>query len=299
MGLTTLEPTASVDDVVAIIERDGGVIIRDFLNASELATLKADIEPKLDELTAFGVNDEFLGKKTRRLGGVLRHTRAADVIVRHPLYSRTASRFLQIPESVWFGDERNEVVPSMQVGVTQVISIHPGEGAQPLHRDDSVWQWRHPEGGRQARVQIMLAVSEFTAENGGTLVIPGSHKWDDERGPKREEAINTEMAPGSALIWIGATYHGGGTNTSDSPRTGLSMSWDLGYLRQEENHYLAMPVEIAKELPEDIRRAIGYETCPPYMGWVDINGSMSEPHALLDTDADRTAQPSSETAAAV
>nr|WP_218680930.1 phytanoyl-CoA dioxygenase family protein [Rhodococcus qingshengii] len=298
MGLTTLEPTASVDDVVTVIERDGGVIIRDFINSDQLAVIKNDIDPQLDEL-AFGIDEDFAGKKTRRLGGVLKHTRGADVIVRNPLYAETASRFLQIPEHVFFGEERVETTPSMQVGVSQVISIYPGEGAQPLHRDDSVWQWRHPKGGRQARVQIMLAVSDFTADNGGTLVIPGSHLWDDERAPRRDEALNTEMEAGSALIWIGATYHGGGTNNTDTPRTGLSLSWDLGYLRQEENHYLTMPVEVAKGLPEDIQRAIGYETCPPFMGWVEIEGVMRDPHSLLEDDFDRNAQASNITKAAV
>ncbi|WP_274008958.1 phytanoyl-CoA dioxygenase family protein, partial [Escherichia coli] len=76
--------------------------------------------------------------------------------------------------------------PDIQVGVTQAIQIHPGQGVQPLHRDDSVWLWRHPGYNREARVQIMIAITDFSEENGGTLVIPGSHKWDDERMPKQE-----------------------------------------------------------------------------------------------------------------
>jgi len=292
MGLTTLEPNASVDDVLAVIERDGGVIIRDLLTADQLARLKTDLDRLLDDL-GFGVDPDFSGVKTRRLGSVLRHTRHADPVVRHPLYAETASRILQIPEYLWFGEDRVEVVPSKQIGVTQVIQIHPGEGDQPLHRDDAVWQWRHPEGGRQARVQIMLAVSDFTAENGGTLVIPGSHKWDDERAPKRDEAVPTEMTAGSALIWIGGTFHAGGRNASDAPRTGLTMSWDLGYLRQEENHYLTMPADVARALPEDIQRAIGYEASPPFMGWVEIDGVMRDPHVLLEDDFDRNLQATS------
>ncbi|WP_370185268.1 phytanoyl-CoA dioxygenase family protein [Rhodococcus wratislaviensis] len=298
MGLTTLNPRTTVDEVIAVIERDGGVIVRDFLTADQLAALNADLEPELDALP-FGIDPDFSGKRTRRLGGVFGHTRAADVIVRNPLYSGAAAHYLQIPEHVWFGEDRVETVPSMQVGLSQVISIHPGEGAQPLHRDDAAWQWRHPEGGRQARVQIMVALTDFTAENGGTLVIPGSHRWDDERSPKRTEAINTVMPAGSALIWIGATYHGGGTNNTDRPRTGLSLSWDLGYLRQEENQYLTIPVEKAKHLPEDIQRALGYEACPPLMGWVEVEGVMRDPHVLLEDDFDRNAQASTGTRTAV
>ncbi|UTT50903.1 MULTISPECIES: phytanoyl-CoA dioxygenase family protein [Rhodococcus] len=289
MGLTTLEPTASVGEVVAVIEDDGGVIIRDFLSAEALAGLEADLRPILDSL-AFGVDEDFAGKKTRRLGGVFKHTRHADEVVRNPLYRQTAERFLAIPERVWFGEDAVEVVPTLQVGVTQVIEIHPGEGAQPLHRDDAVWQWRHPEGGRQARVQIMIAISDFTEENGGTLVVPGSHKWDDTRAPKRDEAVSTVMTAGSALIWIGSTYHGGGDNNSRSPRTGLTLSFDLGYLRQEENHYLVLPQEQARMLPDDIAKLVGYQACPPFMGWVEVGGVMRDPHVLLEDEIDPSAQ---------
>ncbi|AWH90934.1 phytanoyl-CoA dioxygenase family protein [Dietzia lutea] len=284
MGLTTLEPTSSVEEVVSVIERDGGVIIRDFCDAATLAGIKADLGPILESLP-FGIDPEFSGTKTRRLGGIFKHTRHADPIIRNPLYRETAERFLCIPELIWVGDDRLEVAPTIQVGVTQLISIHPGEGAQPLHRDDSVWQWRHVEGGRQARVQIMVAVSDFTADNGGTLVIPGSHRWDDERAPGRDEAVSTVMPAGSALIFIGGTYHGGGNNHTDDPRIGLTMSLDLGYLRQEENQYLTIPVEQARELPTDIQKIIGYQGCPPTMGWVETDGVMRDPHVLLEEEA--------------
>ncbi|MEN0139509.1 MAG: phytanoyl-CoA dioxygenase family protein [Rhodococcus sp. (in: high G+C Gram-positive bacteria)] len=289
MELTTVEPTATVDEVVAVIERDGGIIIRDFLDPATLADLSADLGPVVDALP-FGVDEEFSGTRTRRLGGIFKHTRHADTVVRNPLYRETAERFLCIPETIWLGEDRVEVTPTVQVGVTQLIAIYPGEGAQPLHRDDSVWQWRHPEGGRQARVQIMVAVSDFTAENGGTLVIPGSHRWDDERAPKRGEAVPTVMPAGSALIFIGGTYHGGGTNSTDDPRIGLTMSLDLGYLRQEENQYLTIPVEEARALPTDIQKIVGYEACPPTMGWVETDGVMRDPHVLLEDEFDSSAQ---------
>ncbi|MGA4816153.1 phytanoyl-CoA dioxygenase family protein [Pseudomonas aeruginosa] len=54
--------------------------------------------------------------------------------------------------------------------------------SQPLHGDDALL-WRHPQYGREARLQLMLAVHDFTEENGATRVIPGSHQWDDERVP--------------------------------------------------------------------------------------------------------------------
>mgnify|MGYP003587811740 FL=1 len=127
----------------------------------------------------------------------------------------------------------------------------------------------------------MVAVSEFTKANGATLVIPGSHRWDDERAPKMEEAVPTEMAAGDALLWVGSTYHGGGTNSSDAPRTGLTMAYDLALLRQEENHYLSLPIEPVRQFPEELQRLLGWSCSTTNMGWVEWDGIMQDPHQLL------------------
>jgi ectoine hydroxylase-related dioxygenase (phytanoyl-CoA dioxygenase family) len=127
----------------------------------------------------------------------------------------------------------------------------------------------------------MVAVTDFTAENGGTMVVPGSHKWDDDRGPRVDEAVPTVMSAGSALIWVGGTFHGGGTNTSDSNRIGLTIGLDLGYLRQEENAYLTYSTEVVKNFDEDIQHLLGWSVCPPGTGFVEYEGTMADPIFLL------------------
>ncbi len=90
------------------------------------------------------------------------------------------------------------------------------------------------------------------------------------------------MAAGSAIVFLGSTYHAGGANRSDGPRTGLTITLDLGFLRQEENQYLVVPREIVLGYPERIQRLLGYNACPPLMGWVEIDGQMNDPHVLLE-----------------
>jgi ectoine hydroxylase-related dioxygenase (phytanoyl-CoA dioxygenase family) len=277
--LTTLEPTATLEEAIAVVERDGGVIVKDFFDHATVAELRAEIDAAMAG-TPWG-QDDFSGHRTKRLYGVFQHTRHAATAVRHPVYAGIASHFLEIPQTGFFGEDQIELAPSYGVGVSSIIAIHPGEGAQPLHRDDGVWQWRHPDGYRQARVQIMVAVTDFTAENGGTMVVPGSHKWDDDRGPKVDEAVPTEMTAGSALIWVGGTFHGGGTNSSDSSRIGLTIGLDLGFLRQEENAYLTYPAEIVKGFDEDIQRLLGWSVCAPGTGFVEHQGVMADPIFLL------------------
>lgn len=285
MALTTLDSSASAAEAIAIIERDGGVIIKDYLDAQALAELRTDLTPALDKI-GWG-RDDFSGAKTRRLGGVFKHSRHAITVADQPHLVAAAKHFFEVPSKMWFGEAENELTSGYQLGVTQVIEIHPGEGAQPLHRDDSVWQWKHVEGGRQARLQVMVAVTDFTAENGGTLVIPGSHKWyDPNRAPKMEEAIPTEMEAGSALIFIGGVYHAGGTNNTDKPRMGFTLTYDLSWLRQEENHYLTYPLKFVKTLPEHIQGLLGYRAAPPLLGWVEIDGVMCDPSQLLSDEGD-------------
>lgn len=277
--LTTLEATSTIEEAVAVVERDGGVIVRDFFDGDTIAELRADIDAAMAS-SSWG-QDDFSGRRTKRLYGIFQHTRHAATAVRHPHYAGLAKHFLEVPVPVYVGDDQVELTPSYTVGVSSIIDIHPGEGAQPLHRDDAVWQWRHPEGYRQARVQIMVAVTDFTAENGGTMVVPGSHLWDDNRGPRVDEAVPTEMSAGSALIWVGGTFHGGGTNTSDSNRIGLTIGLDLGFLRQEENAYLTYPPEVVKTFDEDIQQLLGWSVCAPGTGFIEYQGTMADPIFLL------------------
>jgi ectoine hydroxylase-related dioxygenase (phytanoyl-CoA dioxygenase family) len=159
-----------------------------------------------------------------------------------------------------------------------------------LHRDDAVFLWRHPTYGREARLQIMVALSDFTADNGATLVIPRSHLWDDDRRPERSEAIPAVMQAGSALLFLGSTYHGGGENcTADQVRTGLTTGLDLSFLRQEENMYLSLPADVVRSYPDEIQRLLGWSAGRNFLGWIEIDGQMTDPIVLLQDAAAQSA----------
>ena len=144
----------------------------------------------------------------------------------------------------------------LRIGSCTGIEILPGETAQVLHRDDGIYPISIQ--GMELQVSAMWALDDFTRENGATHVLPGSH-----RGPPRsgnvEHTVQATMAKGSLLLYLGSVLHGGGANRTDAPRMGLINTYSLGWLRQEENHYLAIPREIADSYPERIRRLMGYE----------------------------------------
>ena len=68
------------------------------------------------------------------------------------------------------------------------------------------------------------------------------------------------MPAGSALFYLGSTWHGAGANRSDEARMGVITVYSLGWLRQEANQYLSIPMELARAFDERMRRLLGYTT---------------------------------------
>lgn len=276
-GLTKLPNTATIDDVLECFERDGGCIVENMLQKSTLDGLWEDLRAELD-VTPNG-EGHFVGNQTRRVSGLFNRSKHMQDLITQPHFYGAAERLLCKPFKYWLNDIQYESTPSLQVSLTQAIMIMPGQGLQPLHRDDIAHHRRHP--GPDSQVQVLYALSEYSEANGATRVIPGSHKWDDDRAPTYEESVPAEMNPGDGLIYLGSTYHGGGQNTTvDRPRTAIATTLVLGYLRQEENSYIALPRDRVREYPERIQRLLGWSTNPPFCGWIE----MRDPNYLVASD---------------
>ncbi len=105
----------------------------------------------------------------------------------------------------------------------------------------------------------MVALVDFTADNGSTLIVPGSHRWEAGRQATPDEIVPAEMPAGSAVVYLGSTIHAGGANiTRGAWRRGLHLSYVLGWLRTEENHYLSTPADQAFALPRGAQELLGY-----------------------------------------
>ena len=143
-----------------------------------------------------------------------------------------------------------------QLHLGQVIRIMPGQAAQPIHRDR--WAWGARLRGVEPQLNTIWALTDFTTDNGATQVVPGSSEWPDDRKAEPDEITQAVMDAGSVLIYTGTVFHGGGENRSDGDRTGLNITYTLGWLRQEENQYLSCPPEIARTLDPELQALIGY-----------------------------------------
>ncbi len=133
-----------------------------------------------------------------------------------------------------------------------------------------------PEPKPELQLASVIALVDFTAANGATRVFPGSHQWEAGRYPTNEEAVVADMPAGSAIVYLGSTFHGGGAHRGSEPRRGVHLSYTLGWLRTEENNYLAVPPELACRLPRQCQEVLGYavhdaiERGGGYLGMLDL-----------------------------
>jgi ectoine hydroxylase-related dioxygenase (phytanoyl-CoA dioxygenase family) len=77
------------------------------------------------------------------------------------------------------------------------------------------------------------------------------------------------MARGSVLVYNGRVYHGGGENRSEAVRMGVNLTYCVSWVRQEENQYLSVPPEVARTLPVDLLKLMGYDRGAYALGYVD------------------------------
>jgi ectoine hydroxylase-related dioxygenase (phytanoyl-CoA dioxygenase family) len=134
-----------------------------------------------------------------------------------------------------------------------------------------------PQPHAEVELASVIALADFTADVGATVVVPGSHRWERDRRPKREEFACAEMPAGSAVVYLGSTIHAGGRNrTEDRWRRGMHMSFVVGWLRTEENNYLSAPPAVARTLPRRSQELLGYAVHDAiavgggYLGAVDL-----------------------------
>lgn len=240
--LITLAADAPADSVLEVLRRDGAVVLADAAPGALIDRVVAEVTPYVDA-TRPG-RDEFAGHLTTRTGALVARSPACRELIVHETILETARRFLE----PWCA--------RIQLHLSQIIRLRPGQGAQAIHRDR--WAWGTHLKGVEPQFNTLWALTDFTADNGATRVAPGSTEWPDQRRPNAAEISQAVMSRGSVLLYTGSVFHGGGANRSSADRMGANLTYALGWLRQEENQYLSCPPEVARELPESLQDLLGY-----------------------------------------
>jgi hypothetical protein len=254
MRLEHLPATATADQLAAVLARDGAAVVDRLVLPEVMARAHAELAPWL-EATGPGP-DDFSGRRTRRTGGLVARSATCRELVMHPLVLGTVGAVLAH-------------ATRFQLHLTQVIAIGPGEPAQVIHRDQWAYDFFPFPAGYEVQCNTIWAMTDFTAENGATRVIPGSNHAADRLEFGEADTVAAEMAQGSVLFYTGSLYHGGGANRSTATRYGVNITYNLSWLRQEENQYLSVPREVARDLPVELLRLIGYARGAYALGYVD------------------------------
>ncbi len=240
--------------VAEAVRIDGACIIEGLADDELLDLFSEEMRPWMEQVSPG--REDFTGQATRRAGALIARSCAARELVMHPLILSV------VPLVV--GKHT-----SFQLHLTQTIAIGPGETAQPIHRDQWAWDFFPFPKGFDVQLNTIWALTDFTEENGATRVVPGSCGWEDRLRIASDDTVAATMKRGSVLVYSGSVYHGGGANHSDGTRIGINLTYCLGWLRQEENQYLSCPPEVARDLPRDLLRLMGYRRGAYALGYVD------------------------------
>ncbi|HUZ12914.1 MAG TPA: phytanoyl-CoA dioxygenase family protein [Caulobacteraceae bacterium] len=240
--LKHLAADAAPEAIAALLDGDGALILDDVLGEEMLGRVESEIDPYV-EATANG-RDAFTGFQTTRTGALVARSPACRELVMHPTVLGACDAFLK------------RACDRYQLHLTQVIRIRPGQPRQVLHRDRLAWGgFLH---GVEPQLNTIWAITDFTAENGATQVVPGSPAWPEGRRAEPGEIGQALMRRGSVLVYSGSVIHGGGENRSQADRVGINLTYCLGWLRQEENQYLSCPPAIARTLEPGLQALLGY-----------------------------------------
>jgi len=229
----------NINEHVAEIKDRGYTIIEDFISPEEVATIRHafDTEVPMTEMRAIGVDTG----KTMRAHNLLAKTRAVDYLFLDP-------RLRALVEGV--------LGRRVQVNVTTLFNVLPGEKKMDFHPDDGLWPIPRPHP--TFLCNALIALDDSDIENGATHVVPYSHKWT-RPVDQTAESVQLPARSGTLLMWDGGLWHGGGANTSkDRERLGFFMSHQVAYLRPQEIQLVSVPREVVREMPKMLQRLLGY-----------------------------------------
>lgn len=241
------------EDSFAQLERDGFLILKRAIDPATIAQIAEALEPHFEQTPR--CEGDFYGWNTTRLGALLAKAPQTRALVMHEECLGLAQAML------------SPSCDCIQLNLTQAIRVHPGERGQAPHRDEEMWPSKEKSG--HWLINVMWPLTPFTAQNGATRLWPQSHCAELERSADVKSSIAAEASPGDAIVFLGSLTHAAGANESKEARTGIIVSYCLGWLKQYENQYLAYPREVAARFDEPLQRLLGYQIHRPNLGGVD------------------------------
>ena len=252
------------------LREQGYTIIEDFLSPVTLRAVREGLAPFLG---SYNGRNNFEGLKTERVYTLVARGKIFEDVAADARVLALCNRFLK---------------PGYLLTASQAICIYPGETPQPIHTDDAFYTIPRPRA--PISVSTIVAVDDFSAANGGTEIVPGSHLWGDDEldglydkgldadapvNPKFERKLTPVVMPaGACILFLGTLLHRGGSNRSGAPRLAFSNQYCEPWARTQENFFLGIPPELARNMSPRVQELLGYSIWPPFMGQVTASHPM-------------------------
>lgn len=235
------------DAMYSALSEAGCLVIHDMFDGAAGEAVRGELSAHIAK--APSVDDDpadFYPGKTHRVVALMHRSPAMRELMMHPAVEALGDRHLLANCKKW------------QLNVSAALEVGPGAREQILHREEDLFPYFEVPRPNLI-LATMWAFSDFTVANGGTQLVPGSHRWAADRVAAPEEIVRAEMPAGSVLFWLGGTLHGAGANvTADEWRYGVVLTYTLDWLRQEENQHVSMPLAEALALPDAVRSRLGF-----------------------------------------
>jgi ectoine hydroxylase-related dioxygenase (phytanoyl-CoA dioxygenase family) len=200
------------------------------------------------------------------IGGVGREklTRAGELGVLRLMmkYEPHFFAFLEIPEVLAVVDatvsstailhlQNGFILPSYESGLT------PEVFQNAFHQD-----FPRVLSGYVASVNTMFAIDAFTADNGGTLVVPGTHQRlpAPDRSYLLPNAVPLECPPGSMVVFDSTLWHAAGRNVSGKDRLAINHQFTPSFFKQQIDYVRALGDETVQAQSARTQQLLGWYT---------------------------------------
>lgn len=191
--IAELSASAPIEEILSVIDRDGGVILNNLVSGEELTSIEKELERyvKTDREDDEGFFKGLVPQETVLLGGLVGKSDTLAKVCEHKVLEELRREILTDhgTRRVEQYDLPYHIDPLLSVSLS--FRIRYGAVRQRLHRDDGTHLVEHDSKpyrlNHAAQLGCLIAGVETTQANGATMFIPGSHRWDDKREPRLDE----------------------------------------------------------------------------------------------------------------
>jgi ectoine hydroxylase-related dioxygenase (phytanoyl-CoA dioxygenase family) len=170
--------------------------------------------------------------------------------------------FLAVPELLAVVDATVSDTSILHTQNGFILPPHPPGTTPSVFQNRFHMDFPRVLNGSVMSVNVLFAIDPFTAANGGTVVVPGTHQRPTPPDPAylRAAAVPVECPPGAALVFDSTLWHAAGPNVSGADRLGINHQFTRSYVKQQIDYARAVGGDVIAGLPPRTQQLLGWYT---------------------------------------